>query len=321
MFKRIFLHIGSEKTGSTSIQKYLRENESFFALENVVLLSGTCNTNNREFSSVFLDSNKIDDYHLARGKNSKLLRSKLDNKNFDKIRKEMLRKMHSDRILVITSEQFSSRYTTSDEVSKLYRFLSEFSLDIRVVCFLRDQVPTLPSLYSTMLKGTYTGSYLDFLNSIDVNHPQWNYLNLDELWSTYFENIIYREFKRSCLVDGDVVSDFLYQLFEGEVPSHFSDFSGSSNRSLSPRGIIFHQRVNYIISFLPFPFSRFLKKLTCILEENIFFTHFLNANQSICLYGSNSKLEKIIHNLKTSFAESNRNFNARKMAGKTNKFF
>lgn len=66
MFKKIILHIGAEKTGSTALQEGLVKNQILLHEKGVAILSDSCGANNREFSSFFMSDNRLDDYYKAR---------------------------------------------------------------------------------------------------------------------------------------------------------------------------------------------------------------------------------------------------------------
>jgi len=162
---RLFLHIGTEKTGTTSIQNSLVRNSNLLEDSGIHVLKACGTGNMRALPAICMQIDKFDDYFKS--------------KSIDTIEKkeahsrEILAKMSSEiealpshiHTVVISSEHFHSRLFSQKEVLRVAEVLGEFFSEIHVVCYIREQVAMCISHYSTAVKTGYRSPLRDFIES------------------------------------------------------------------------------------------------------------------------------------------------------------
>lgn len=261
---KCILHIGTEKTGTTSIQSYLHLNKNKLSEQGIGLIDLDGNFNNRDLVSYCLNDNKFDDYFYFFGIHDHdkraIFRTQFEKKFDDAIT------TFDDSIntVILSSEQFHSRVTDLSELVTLKIFLEKYFNEIKIIIYLRKQVDCVVSLFSTELlyggvyskKTAYIQNY-DFLQTLDsrwkvfnaipnkFNSTYFDYFNLLNLWETSFsyDSIIVRPFKRKLLFNKNVVHDFMYQL---GLNTNGTLYPNELNESLSK----FSLKTLYIYNYL-----------------------------------------------------------------------
>lgn len=207
---KCILHIGTEKTGSTSIQKFLYNNVSEFD-ENKVYISRDLlqRPNNRKMVLAF--QNRLDDW--TRRNNLHSIKEK--NNFFSDFPKNFSLEVDNIRkgfdYYLITSEHFHSRLTEQKEINQLANFLKTQFDTVTVIGYFREQTELVTSLYSTALKLDATASLKSFGELASPENYYYNHLKIADQWSFAFgkNNCIWRIFSKEHLLNQDVVEDFL----------------------------------------------------------------------------------------------------------------
>lgn len=210
MTKILYIHIGTEKTGSTSIQRYLAENRQIIAQEGLLYLKSPGVENSRKLATYCMDRNLVDDHIINLG-----LRTDEDRSNWkDKFHKDLIIELKnipdSASKIIVSSEHFHSRLRKLEDIDLLNDILKPFFKEIKIIVYLRRQDKVAVSLFSTACR---TGVYRKNIFPEDIADYDfyYNYYELLEKWSTVFkpENIIIRIYERDKLVDNDLVADFM----------------------------------------------------------------------------------------------------------------
>lgn len=235
----VILHIGTEKTGTTSIQQFIYKNRHKLAKQDIHTLSGFGKPNNREFVAFFQKS--LDDWAKAKGiKSRKEMQTYFLNfePRFARDVRRKKKEMNSP-VFIITSEHFSSRLRTMEELESVRDFLMKYFDKVRIICYFRPQVEMATSLHSTGLREQSSLSLEKRLKSVVPENYYYNFHEVAKLWSSVFgkENLRLRIFHRKKLVAEDVRHDFLYALKSTGVvidsrKLHFN--IAPANESLSP---------------------------------------------------------------------------------------
>lgn len=211
--KRAILHIGTEKTGSTSVQQFLFQNRSALEREGCLFPA----------SAGYLSNHKLVVY-AKRDPEDDLLSMSFDGvvpetlsdwkENFvlehcREVLPFLKTRLVRRRTVVYSSEHLQSRLTTQDEISRVARLLRPLFDRIDVVVYLRRQDKLALSAHSTSMRGGASNTFS--FSTINAAGPYYNHLKLLQDWSAVFgqENIIVRLFDRDRLVGGDVVRDFI----------------------------------------------------------------------------------------------------------------
>jgi len=192
--KVCFLHIGSEKTGTSSIQRYFGKNRPAFLQRG--FWYPDCLTGGPEVHRRLSDEalhNPIDP------------QSPLAREFREEYRQAVAGGAHT---AVISSEFFHSRYRRPKQLSHIKHFLHEHFDKVRVIYYGRRQDHLLASMHSRAIRGGWTCD--DPLSVYDQKgHHYFDHLAICDLWSRVFrkENLICRIFDRSKLHNGDVIDD------------------------------------------------------------------------------------------------------------------
>lgn len=191
---KLFIHIGTHKTGTTSIQSSLNESGKILKKENI--------------------------YYYPLSKNAlQLMKIKeLDYEIIDTCKKELFRfikkRKNKNSIKIIWSfEGFSGDPSAGYENTKIIaESLKKITNEIetKVIVYLREQDDFIESLYTQMI---HQGEFYDFKTFIEStpNHG-FNWNNLLNNYSMYFgqENLIVRKYEKYYLSNnGGIVNDFV----------------------------------------------------------------------------------------------------------------
>lgn len=206
MKKSLVLHIGTEKTGTTTLQHFIQDNRQAFLESGVYIpqqlgaLTGPYRGNHRALATLFMSDENSDDFKSSTKIDSAWKRKKISDliSEFEAIDKP---------VTIITSEHLSSRLCSNSEISKLSGFLSDYFDEIKIVVYIRRQVEAAVSAYSTSLKSGYNPKVVlsddkDFIDKYD-------YYKLCKTWSKHFKNINVRVFDMDLLKNRDICDDFL----------------------------------------------------------------------------------------------------------------
>ncbi len=226
-FGRCVLHIGMEKTGTTTLQDMLGANRAalldagFFVPAS---LSPYPNRANHERLTTFaLDDSKLND-DLRLGANLLIPDDLAPHRAAvtQSLRDEILTLPddvpNSTRTLLLSNEHCQSRLNDVAEVRRLKTFLDEFVESYSIIVYLRPQHDVATSLYDQALKAGYAD--IPVLPDFSGRRPLWvhrgffDYADLLSRWSGVFghDAMDVRLYGREALAGGDVVEDFLRRL-------------------------------------------------------------------------------------------------------------
>lgn len=234
----VILHIGTEKTGTTAIQEFLLSNRRALLDQQLLTLEGFGRGNNREFVAYFQKS--LDDWAKHKIIDSEEAKERYFSDFRSRFEKEIRirEKVNMGRVLLVTSEHFSSRLRTWEELSSIKEFLEGYFESIKIICYFRAQLEMAVSLHSTSLKGQGFGSLEIRLNQVRPENYYYNFHEIAKLWASVFgkENLHFRIFEKRRLVNQDIQHDFLAGLASlgVEVDSRQFDYGKKlANESLS----------------------------------------------------------------------------------------
>ena len=242
----LVLHIGTEKTGTTSIQEFLKKNRDKLRKKGVYIPQSPMvgNGNHRWIPLIASNDNYSDEF--AKIQNFKSLEDRKERVN--KKRLELIDECRnaaaSCKTLIFTSEHFQSRLSGIEEIQRLKKLVEKLASSIRIIVYLRDPLKTAVSLLSTAIKGGLTWVGLpspkqQYIEKI-CNHAQ-----IIRLWQECFPDaeIIVRRFEKSVLKKEDVVIDFCSQVIEEFSEDEF-ELLKRSNETLSLSGMALLRKLN-----------------------------------------------------------------------------
>jgi hypothetical protein len=202
----LYLHIGTEKTGTTSVQKFMELNRDLLSRHGVIYPRAPGTANHLALAG------------MAQSRHDGELQSKLNiNSEEDllafrmNLAEQLAAELSADKYAkaVMSNEHCSSRLKTDEEVSFLRDFLSRFFDQIYVIVYLRRQDEFLLSTYSTQIKCGRTKRLR--LPGESVIRDRYDYWHLLSRWARVFgkDRLICRRYERSSLVNGSIIDDFL----------------------------------------------------------------------------------------------------------------
>lgn len=208
---KLILHIGTEKTGTTSIQSVLNANAEKLFDCGVRVINMFEAGNNEAIPAAFIDTKKNDDYFNVREIFSTEEKAKHQSSIKEKLAMELAKLPAHIKCVIISSELFHSRTNTSSEVERVREFFNDYFDEIDIICYLREQSSLCASLYSTAIK---TGSTLDFSkfkNFVNTSNGYYNYKVMLENWEQIFgfDAMKVRLFDKSLLKNNDLIEDFM----------------------------------------------------------------------------------------------------------------
>jgi len=220
------LHIGTIKTGSTTLQKFFRMNESNLAKKDIFypktfgdrthmkLFAYSCEPQRRNPQKLNFGLTNAQKVEVFRNKIWKSFCQEIKNNDCNK--------------LLLSSEDLSSHLRSNEEVKFLKKFLDNFVNTYKVIVYLRPQHELGISRYSEILKAG--GTRRSILPETDENNLFYNYEKLLERWEKIFgmKNIFPRIFSKKELLNGDIKRDFV-----DYIGLDWNDFKDVENQNLS----------------------------------------------------------------------------------------
>jgi len=202
--KKLILHIGMHKTGTTSLQKIFSSSQHVLNKSNIFYADlNKFNTAN-SFYVMFLDNptehisfknREIHDLHKAKDEQEKLMQ--LWRKEFENF---------SNGYYIISDEELS--YLPLNGVIKMRNFLVEYFNDITVIMYAREPISFIPSIINEHIKYGATKIRNRTFSSITY------YINRIAKYVKAFGrgNIIIRSFDKKHMKNNDLFEDFFYSL-------------------------------------------------------------------------------------------------------------
>ncbi|EHC0757871.1 hypothetical protein JT588_000893 [Campylobacter coli] len=195
----IYVHIGTVKTGTTTIQKFLYLNRK------QLLKHGFHHPQIFDQRDYWLIVPALK--NLKNNLNSKILQNKVI---------DFCKDIVADKKNIISSEALSHRLISLEDIYFFYQFLHKMGFSkIYIVIYFRDILDVLCGLHNTQLKIGYQTALA--LQTVDLNQEGksiCNYRQTIENWGEVFgrENLIVRLFDKDEFYQGDLLKDFIHSI-------------------------------------------------------------------------------------------------------------
>ena len=235
---RFILHIGTEKTGTTTLQGYLHGAQSELNEQGVAYYASPGRVESRALAASAVGDQAPDDFLKQLSVQSPEQRHvfrEQTKRHFHAAMTALDERIHT---VVISSEHFHSRLRQSWQVKWLHDLIMPWANDVRVVVYLRPQTDVLSSFYSTALKNGEVHNLEALGRKIcHAGNHFYNYQSLLELWARIFgkKTLIPRLFTADELKQGDIVADFLEVIGLSFLQATALDLP-RQNESLNPAG-------------------------------------------------------------------------------------
>lgn len=202
---KAILHIGTGKTGSTSIQEYMFVNRKSLLEQGIFYSEALGLKNHRRLPAIFQNDDKPENYYKDRGLLTPKDRRAAKEIWWREFQNELMQAGSCARCL-ISAEHLSQ--LDNEEVKALHNRLAPLFEEVRVLVYLRDPVDYAVSMYDTALK---IGSPNMRPAAPALGGPT-DYARILQAWSEVFgkEHMNVRLFDRSELVGGDILQDFAH---------------------------------------------------------------------------------------------------------------
>lgn len=191
----LILHIGAPKTGTTSLQYYLRNESRVLRGHgyNPVFMFGN---DSRFFAELFATLEPNSHYLKKHNLTSGLRITRHFGRKLPKVILRLATSSIRCRTTIISSEHFSQRISNEAQISDLKRVLDFFFDKILVVFYWREKEGFAKSLYWEALKAGTSLRLEEYSASIPKHlYPNW----IIESWSKIFgqENLDVREYTKT----------------------------------------------------------------------------------------------------------------------------
>jgi hypothetical protein len=201
----LYLHIGTEKTGSTALQAVSGTNRGALIKHGIFYPKTPGERNHTKLTIFAADApNALDLRRLAR---------MFPDTAYEDFKAQFAAELRAEIAatacprIFLSNEHLSSRLRRVEEVSRVAAIVRPLAEAVKIVIYLRPQPELFLSTYSTSIKA---GRTQPLQAPKKDQHPRYNYEKLLSLWAEVFgeENVIVRIYDRDTLVGRDVIKDF-----------------------------------------------------------------------------------------------------------------
>jgi hypothetical protein len=231
-----FLHIGTPKTGTTSIQNFMGTNRTGLQQQGIIYPRASGRHNHSALAAYALGDG-------GDGKQQGRIANFLKMPQFrERLSSDLDRELQDSEAstIVFSTERFTSRQVTESAIESAATLCARYATRTKIIVYLRDQIDFLVSMFCENIKG---GATRPFPFPLGANSDRMDYAALLEPWRKIFgrENMIVRRFVPADFVDGDLLSDFAAQ-----IPFDLSGFTRSEprNEALGARELAFLRAFN-----------------------------------------------------------------------------
>lgn len=237
---KLTLHIGMEKTGSTSIQKALWSDRAAFATRGILVPTMFGSPNHMELAAAAMgarDQDEVQRYavRLAGASDHDRFVADLERRIADEASAGSFERM------VVSNEHCHSRLRTPEAAARAIALLGVRPEDTEVIIYLRRQDRVAVSLHSTRLKLGGVGRIFPLTRKGALDY-YFRYDRVLETWAAVVgrERVTVRLYEKPRLTGGDVVADFYAAAGLGAPPANLP----RDNASLGRAQFLFLTRFN-----------------------------------------------------------------------------
>lgn len=206
---KAIVHIGMEKTGTTTIQQFLGQNRAALARQGIAFPESPGPRNHRSLASYCMEDDQIDDHILGKNIKEPAARARWRQAFQRELAAEMAALPAGTHTLLLSSEHLQSRLQNSAGVERFRDLIAPHVSAVTIVVYLRRQDAAAMSRYSTAVRaGRIPRAILPPTAAPD--HPFYNYQQLVERWAGVFgrEAITVKLFDPGEFQGGDLLQDF-----------------------------------------------------------------------------------------------------------------
>jgi hypothetical protein len=242
---KAIVHIGTEKTGTSSIQSFLYKNRRELVRQGYHFIQSAGKTNNWMLPAFCSEENRFNDFYRNQSVETDQQLEKFKKKFLGEFESELRSVAKNVHTIIISSEHFHSRLQSDKEMSNVQQFLSKYFDEVKILCYVREQATTCASWYSTSMKSGSTYSFYEFVRRCKPESYYFNYFNMLANWERYFgfESLQVALFSPDRFLNGDLLDDFSARINPALVGNLDKAFR-AANVSLSPMGQALNRALN-----------------------------------------------------------------------------
>lgn len=249
-FQKCLLHIGTEKTGTTSVQHYLASNRRELRKQGVIYPVGVKSSHSSlwEFAALAQDEPWKQDTGRAFG----ITDATSQDRFADDLRQSLENEFSNHgaaSTLVISSEHFQSRLHREESIAKLKAFLDPWVESYEVVIFFRRQDRFALSLLSTLLKSAVQLPEVPATELLRITPRYYEYNMIFQRWMNIFglEAMNAQIYKENHIPGNDIVAEFCRAASIPQLDVKPTQL----NVSLNKKGFHFLRALNEIAPTIP----------------------------------------------------------------------
>ncbi len=240
MIDRIWLHIGAEKTGTTTLQKWLQANRAVLGNEDILFPKTPGAFNHIGLTAYALDDSKgMEEMRVTAGANKFASLDEFRANVRTGLRQEIESSSASE--MVLSNEHCSSRLRSLEEIERLRDLLYEFCDRVNVLLYIREPVSFYNSWYSTVIASGGSQPFPTDLTPGFLRAADWQ--RMVQNWSAVFGSgaVQVHRFERSVLKSGDILEDFADKI---GLPFEKMQSGDIQNESMGIKPLMFLRELN-----------------------------------------------------------------------------
>jgi hypothetical protein len=245
---QLYLHIGTPKTGTTTLQNALYDNKEYLHSRGIHVAQSSGIKNSRLLPAYCTKEHRFDDFFRKRGITS-IQQKNTFRKDFRSHFTEEIKNLPKTiTSVIISSEQLYSRTTSYDEIQNVRNFLIPFFDRIKVICYVREQTDMCVSSFSTAIKSGNQNCFKAYLDKCHSDNKRYNYFKVLSAWRDIFgaDNLKVRIYDKQLFKQNSLVNDF-FSLIDPSFNQSLLKSTERHNTSLSAfgqlLGITINQRI------------------------------------------------------------------------------
>lgn len=244
-----YIHIGTEKTGTTTIQEFLSQNRKELLNSNYLFPETPGKKNHTDLSLLTYDT-KLGDLTLRKGIKSDIELIRFKKKFKKRFIDEISPYANLGYNIIVSNEHLSSRGgQDKNNIALFIEMFKNLGLKVKVLIYLRPQEEFVISTYSTRIK---SGSS-DKFDPNCYKKKRYDYWNILNAWTEAVEekNICVGIFQKDKWVNRNLLDDFLSKLDIKSNVEHLEMQVAPLNISLDQDQLLFLRRFNeYVPEFI-----------------------------------------------------------------------
>ena len=199
------LHIGTPKTGSTAIQRFLQANYDALSRRNIIAHVKLAN----QLAKAFTPWHMRTRFLKKSGLQDPQQHAQLKKKAIQDLQETVSSTANDQKVVLLSSEHFYMLLSRSIDITTVKEVLERYFETVVVVCFFRDPIDFVVSSYNQSLRGAYSGSLPAFIGQY-IGSGRWKYFSNYNAWSSVFgsERCFFVPFNPDQKTNYDVVRHF-----------------------------------------------------------------------------------------------------------------